>query len=203
MGGGGGGACWYDGGDDPYSGSGGVIQRNAIVAPDDCGSGWEPVDDTDDFNYPYPGDDPEFVSFNPNATDCGTFTFTNTTPLWQEAGIKNVKIRVYYFDLATGLKKTVDATLNQVVIGLPLRYSKGTAANIAAKAIDYARENTFYYFKGKGYADAAQVELYFRDQIDKIVREKGGTASRVGTGNSNIIINGEKVAGFFSDPYDC
>jgi hypothetical protein len=148
---GGGGGGWYDGGDDPCNGSGGVIQRNAIAAPvDDCGSGWEPVppapvDDVDtNFDYPFPGDDPEFVSANPNETDCKSFQFTKTGNYWQEAGVRKIKFRVYYLD-PYGSKTWLDCEVNQVVVGLPSRFSTGSAANLAAKAVDYARKETYAY----------------------------------------------------------
>lgn len=200
--GGGGGGGWYDGSGNPNPCPTNGPFKTQRVAPNDCGPGWMPAPENADFNLPFPGDNQDFIAENIFATDCNSFEFVNTTPLWKEAGVKNVNLRVYYFDY-NQVKQTVNITLNQIVIGFGQRWTISQAKNMAAKAIDLARDDTFEHFRTKDYADPATVEQYFRDKINEIVRLKGGTASRVGSGSANIVFHEAQATGFFSTPYDC
>jgi hypothetical protein len=91
-GGGSGGTGWYGEPIGSTTCASAAVQRNSFIEPTGgCPSGWIPVtDNTAEFNYPYPGDDAEFVSANPYETDCKSFEFTKTGNYWQEAGVKKI-----------------------------------------------------------------------------------------------------------------
>jgi hypothetical protein len=201
----GGSGGWYDGSGNPCSPA-----KLAIAAPDGCGSGWQPVgtgtapESTDFFGYPDPTNNQDFMAANPNATDCNTFSFTKTGATWQEAGAKNLPMKVYYIDPNNpSIKVWLNCNVNQFVIGFPTRFSPGQAANMAAKAVDLARLDTYQQVSSNGGTwTEAQAVQYFRDKLNEIVRQKGGTASRVGSNSSSIIYKPVESS-FWTDPYDC
>ncbi|HVI46714.1 MAG TPA: hypothetical protein VM802_17680 [Chitinophaga sp.] len=180
--------CFDDGGG-PSGGSGG--------GGDMGGSGTNP-------DYSAPDIDPE----NTNSVDCSAIVFKQTSSAnWQEAGITKIRLK-WVWSSNEGMTAMRTVYINQVVIGLPLKYANGTeitpglAASLAATYTDLAKIFTYQEFKNSPYMpDDGTVTLYFRKKLNELMIVKGGTAGVAGSGSPNIIYKEEQRTAW--NPYDC
>lgn len=130
--------------------------------------------------------------------DCVTFTFSNTAGNWQEAGVKNSRIKILWLGGGrSGQYINVNITA-PIVIGLPRYTSGGTispgrAAEIAAWACDQALHVTAASLKlNPTRPTDLEIETFFRRQVKNLLLIHGGTASRDGSGRPNIVITNAK-----------
>ena len=121
--------------------------------------------------------------------DCHSFEFTPTASNWQEAGVKNLTVRVFWTAPGKNRGKYVSTTIGApIIIGLPIdritgeHLSPGAAAELAAWACDEASDEVSRLLKlWPNEPSEAALEQEFRNQVDKAVRHWQGRAGRVRT----------------------
>ncbi|ASZ11109.1 hypothetical protein CK934_09110 [Chitinophaga sp. MD30] len=176
---------------------------------DSGGGGDIPGNNPDPGNYPNPGGGSGGGTNQPNqpaepegtGTDCASFDFVATTPLWQEAGVHNVKVRWVFY----GMYGTLDKEFypDNFVFGLPTAYGNGKvitpamAAVMSAEALDKAKSAIFRKFAHEPYlpADAIVIEA-FRTLVHEEMAKIGGTCGQSGSKSPNIRFKDE-VRSFF------
>lgn len=123
--------------------------------------------------------------------DCSTFEFTQTAGNWQEAGVKNSRVNMLWLG-GSRRGEYIPVTITApIIIGLPMHFRPGTAANIAAEACGHGEDAVSKLLKRQPTRPAdAQIDQVYREAVDRFLRKYGGTAGRVRQNMSpNVIIN--------------
>lgn len=111
--------------------------------------------------------------------DCRTFEFTQTAGNWQEAGVKNSRVNLFWISGRTGeyIPVTIVAP---VIIGLPMHYSPGKAANLAASACSHGEDEVSRLLKRYPTRPTEfLIDKTYREAVDRFIRRHGGTSGRV------------------------
>jgi hypothetical protein len=146
------------------------------------------------------GGSDSYSPMSEDGMDCVTFTFTETSTNWQEAGVINAKVKIAWLGSAPGggIHYVNALVSGAIIIGLPRftsggNISPGRAAEIAAWACNKAVANTEEILKNRGTIPSnLDVENTFRRQVQNLLAIHGGRADRTGGGSPNIVIKNAK-----------
>jgi hypothetical protein len=102
--------------------------------------------------------------------NCNSFSFVSTSSNWQEAGVKNQRIKIKW--LPGGYTAVINIP-GQIVIDLPVArsngvyYSAGKAAELVAKAIQYASDDVYKLYQNHPYLPSNEFFISeFRRLVD-------------------------------------
>lgn len=137
------------------------------------------------------GGSENYTPYWEDGIDCRTFEFTQTASDWQEAGVKNSRVNLLWLGGSrTGEYIPVTITA-PVIIGLPLHFSAGKAANLAAKACSYGEHQVYKLLKRHPTRPTEYlIDKTYREAVEREIRKYGGRSGRVRPNMpSTIVIN--------------
>ena len=144
------------------------------------------------------GGSSNYAPYSENGMDCASFDFTQTASNWQEAGIKNAKVKILWLGGGRSGQYINVNIAAPIIVGLPRQnsggiISPGKAAEIAAWANDRALSVVTASLKlNPTRPTDLEIENMYRRQVRNFLLLHGGTADRTGSGNPNIVIKDAK-----------
>jgi hypothetical protein len=155
------------------------------------------------------GGSENYTPYKEDGMSCNSFQFTQTTGDWQEAGVKNTRVKVFWIGggrSGTYINVTIEAP---IIVGIPITrggttyISQGRAAELAARASDYAHGMTKSFLKRNPTRPTdSYIEETYRRFFKAFMLNEGGTAGRVYQGMSPTVIIKNAVYTFLGNG-DC
>lgn len=121
--------------------------------------------------------------------DCRTFQFTQTAGDWQEAGVKNSRVNLFWIGGGRSGEYIPVTITAPIIIGLPAYYRPGQAANFAAKACSFGEDEVERLLKRSPIRPTEyKIDQTYREAVERKIREYGGRSGRVRANMPSTVI---------------